>query len=167
MRSQLATGELLAQGSREGWRLKKVIRVLKTLEMSSIVSNIYQFIGRRSSTWALVLITGGMSFEVIFDRGVEKIFDTVGKGVSLYESEIKITSCFLFHLHHILTIKCLHVKSSLRLLWQNPSMAKNSSECTEDGALTNFKFEGEMTSLSESSQGEVEDKPLWSYAAEI
>ena len=55
--------------------------------MSSIVSNIYQFIGRRSSTWALVLITGGMGFEVIFDRGVEKIFDTVGKGVSLYEIE--------------------------------------------------------------------------------
>ena len=54
--------------------------MLKTLEMSSIVSNIYQFIGRRSSTWALVLITGGMAFEVVFDRGIEKVVDTVGKG---------------------------------------------------------------------------------------
>ena len=75
--------------------------MLKTLEMSSIVSNIYQFIGRRSSSWALVLITGGMAFEVVFDRGIEKVLDTVGKGVSLYETENQhhiSHHVFFFHL---------------------------------------------------------------------
>ena len=47
----------------------------------SLVSTLYNAVLRRSSTYAVAIITGAFFFERAFDMATEKIFDDINKGV--------------------------------------------------------------------------------------
>lgn len=48
----------------------------------SLVAKLYHNIARRSSTYALAIVTGAFFFERAFDMASEHLYDEINKGVS-------------------------------------------------------------------------------------